>query len=152
LIITLMITGLATFSIGLVPTSRRSGWPRRSLARRKNQRRRLQQIGSGLDVREASPCEVPLRREQIQHGGQTRGLVGLQGRGVRLAGDHERSSLTRGWGKDASLTVLTPEHYLPLLYVLGATMDGDPVSFPVEGVDGGSVSMLSVQIGYREHR
>jgi 4,5-DOPA dioxygenase extradiol len=51
------------------------------------------------------------------------------------------------WGQDASLAVPTPEHYLPLLYVLGAAIESEPVSFPVEGVDGGSVSMLSVQVG-----
>jgi 4,5-DOPA dioxygenase extradiol len=50
-------------------------------------------------------------------------------------------------GRDAVLAVPTPEHYLPLLYVLGASVPGEPVSFPVEGMDGGSVSMLAVQFG-----
>jgi 4,5-DOPA dioxygenase extradiol len=50
-------------------------------------------------------------------------------------------------GSDALLSVPTPEHYLPLLYVLGARRSGEPVSFPVEGVDGGSISMLSVRVG-----
>jgi 4,5-DOPA dioxygenase extradiol len=36
---------------------------------------------------------------------------------------------------------------LPLLYVLGAQSAGDAVSFPVEGIDGGSISMLSVRVG-----
>jgi 4,5-DOPA dioxygenase extradiol len=49
--------------------------------------------------------------------------------------------------RDAMLSVPTPEHYLPLLYVLGARRKGEVVSFPVEGVDGGSVSMLTVRIG-----
>jgi 4,5-DOPA dioxygenase extradiol len=43
--------------------------------------------------------------------------------------------------------VPTPEHYLPLLYVLGARREGEPVDFPVEGIDGGSVSMLTVRVG-----
>jgi 4,5-DOPA dioxygenase extradiol len=51
------------------------------------------------------------------------------------------------WGRDAALSVPTPEHYLPLLYVLGAGMEGERITFPVEGVDGGSVSMLAVQLG-----
>jgi 4,5-DOPA dioxygenase extradiol len=50
-------------------------------------------------------------------------------------------------GKDALLSVPTPEHYLPLLYVLGAAAADDAISFPVEGMDGGSVSMLAVQFG-----
>ena len=44
-------------------------------------------------------------------------------------------------GRDALLAVPTPEHYLPLLYMLGASVPGEAVSFPVEGIDGGSVSM-----------
>jgi 4,5-DOPA dioxygenase extradiol len=50
-------------------------------------------------------------------------------------------------GKDALLSVPTPEHYLPLLYVLGASMPGEAVAFPTSGTDGGSISMLSVQFG-----
>ena len=45
------------------------------------------------------------------------------------------------------MSIPTPDHYLPLLYVLDARMDGDTVSFPVEGIDGESVSMLSVRFG-----
>ena len=50
-------------------------------------------------------------------------------------------------GRDALLSAPTPDHYLPLLYVMGCRQDGDEVSFPVEGFDGGSVSMLSVRVG-----
>ena len=50
-------------------------------------------------------------------------------------------------GPDAVLSIPTPDHYLPLLYVLGARQQGEEVHFPVEGVDGGSISMLAVQIG-----
>lgn len=50
-------------------------------------------------------------------------------------------------GQDALLSIPTPEHYLPLLYVLGASDANDTVGFPVEGIDGGSVSMLAVQMG-----
>lgn len=50
-------------------------------------------------------------------------------------------------GRDAELSIPTPDHFLPLLYVLGASAPGEPVSFPVEGMDGGSISMLSVQLG-----
>jgi 4,5-DOPA dioxygenase extradiol len=50
-------------------------------------------------------------------------------------------------GRDALLSAPTPDHYLPLLYVIGSRKTGDEISFPVEGFDGGSISMLTVQIG-----
>lgn len=50
-------------------------------------------------------------------------------------------------GSDAHLSIPTPEHFLPLVYVLALRRDGERVSFPVSGMDGGSISMLSVQIG-----
>jgi 4,5-DOPA dioxygenase extradiol len=50
-------------------------------------------------------------------------------------------------GREALLAAPTPDHYLPLLYVIGARAGSEPVSFPVQGVDGGSISMLAVQIG-----
>jgi 4,5-DOPA dioxygenase extradiol len=50
-------------------------------------------------------------------------------------------------GRDAQLSAPTPDHYLPLLYILGMQREDDVVRFPVEGIDGGSISMLTVQIG-----
>ena len=50
-------------------------------------------------------------------------------------------------GDDAILSAPTPDHYLPLLYIVALRRKGDSTGFPVEGVDGGSVSMLAVQIG-----
>ncbi len=50
-------------------------------------------------------------------------------------------------GSDAMLSVPTPDHYLPLLYIIGLWRDGERISFPVKGVDGGSISMLTVQLG-----
>jgi len=50
-------------------------------------------------------------------------------------------------GPDAALAIPTPDHYLPFLYVLGLRAAGDPVSFPVDGIDGGSISMLTVRVG-----
>jgi 4,5-DOPA dioxygenase extradiol len=53
----------------------------------------------------------------------------------------------RELGEDARLSIPTPEHYLPLLYCMGIIEPDDALSFPVEGIAGGSISMLSVQIG-----
>lgn len=53
-------------------------------------------------------------------------------------------------GEDAMLSVPTPDHYLPLLYVLGTRGLDDAVTFPVEGVDGGSISMLAVELDSHE--
>ncbi|SRR6266568_4066033 len=50
-------------------------------------------------------------------------------------------------GSEAMLAVPTPEHYLPLLYIVGARQESEPITFPVEGVDGGSISMLTVRVG-----
>lgn len=50
-------------------------------------------------------------------------------------------------GQEAMVAVPTPDHYLPLLYVIGTRQNREPVTFPVEGVDGGSISMLAVQVG-----
>lgn len=50
-------------------------------------------------------------------------------------------------GHDAMLAAPTPDHYLPLLYVLGLKRDGEAVSFPVAGFDGGSISMTTLQFG-----
>jgi 4,5-DOPA dioxygenase extradiol len=50
-------------------------------------------------------------------------------------------------GSEADLAVPTPDHYLPLLYVVGTRTLSEPLTFPVEGVDGGSVSMLAVRVG-----
>jgi 4,5-DOPA dioxygenase extradiol len=71
-------------------------------------------------------------------------------RGLLAAGTHGPLVDYETLGPDAVLSVPTPEHYLPLLYVLGAGRRDDAVSFPVEGIDGGSVSMLAVQLGAPE--
>ena len=68
-------------------------------------------------------------------------------RELMLNGDHEPLVDYETLGKDALLSAPTPDHYLPLLYILGLQREDDVVTFPVEGFDGGSISMLSVRIG-----
>ncbi len=41
----------------------------------------------------------------------------------------------------------TPDHYLPLLYILGSWDGAEPVSIVTDGIEMGSLSMLSVQVG-----
>lgn len=64
-----------------------------------------------------------------------------------MVGDYEPLINYERLGPDALLSIPTPDHYFPLLYVLGSRREGEDVSFPVEGVDGGSISMLTVMVG-----
>lgn len=70
-----------------------------------------------------------------------------QAREFLLKGDDALLVEYESLGRDALLSVPTPEHYLPLIYVLALRRADENVTFPVEGFDGGSISMLTVQIG-----
>jgi len=85
-------------------------------------------------ARTAEPYEWALRFERLAR------EILVAGEFASLV-DYERLE------RDALLSVPTPDHYLPLLYVSGAGTKGEPVAFPVEGIDGGSISMLAVRIG-----
>ena len=83
---------------------------------------------------QASPLDWAVRFEE-------------RARELLLSGDHDPLIAYETLGRDAILSVPTPDHYLPFLYVIAQMREGEPIRFPVEGFDGGSVSMLSVQIG-----
>ena len=68
-------------------------------------------------------------------------------KGLLLAGDYKALINYPSLGRDALLSIPTPDHYLPLLYVLATRREGDDFSFPVEGIEGGSMSMLTMRIG-----
>ena len=68
-------------------------------------------------------------------------------RGLMSVGDAAALAGYEKLGRDAMLSSPTPEHYLPLLYVAGVQQGADSVSFPVEGIEGGSISMLAVRVG-----
>jgi 4,5-DOPA dioxygenase extradiol len=49
-------------------------------------------------------------------------------------------------GQDAKRSVPTPDHYWPLLYVLGARLPGDVPTFAPDHIEHGSLSMTSVTL------
>jgi len=70
-----------------------------------------------------------------------------QARGLLLSGKDGPLIEYEKLGRDAQLAAPTPDHYLPLLYVIALRREGEIISFPIEGFDGGSISMLAAQIG-----
>ena len=68
-------------------------------------------------------------------------------RGLIASAEHEPLVNYESLGRDALLSAPTPDHYLPLIYILGVRQPDDEVSFPVGGFDGGSISMTTVRIG-----
>jgi len=70
-----------------------------------------------------------------------------QVREMVVAGEHKPLIEYEKLGRDALLSIPTPDHYLPFLYALATRRQGEPVAFPIQGVDGGSISMLTVQVG-----
>ncbi len=57
-------------------------------------------------------------------------------RQLLLAGDDGLLIEYETLGRDAMLSAPTPDHYLPLLYVIALRRDGEQVTFPVEGSHG----------------
>ena len=52
-------------------------------------------------------------------------------------------------GEPAVMSVPTPDHYLPMLYVAGAQREDDEMSVITDGIDLASVSMLSFRYDRR---
>jgi 4,5-DOPA dioxygenase extradiol len=50
-------------------------------------------------------------------------------------------------GEDARLSVPTPEHYLPLLYIAALQDKDEAMRFAVDGYEMGSLSMLTAVVG-----
>lgn len=74
----------------------------------------------------------------------------MEARQIMLADDFKSLINYESLGPEAKLSVPTPDHYLPLLYVIATRQPGESIAFPVEGVDGGSISMLAVRVGAGE--
>ncbi|HSX59790.1 MAG TPA: 4,5-DOPA dioxygenase extradiol [Tahibacter sp.] len=58
--------------------------------------------------------------------------------------DRVAATIAAAQQPDAAQSHPTPEHFLPLLYAVGASDARDRVEFPIEGFDMGSLSMRSV--------
>jgi len=70
-----------------------------------------------------------------------------EAKAMMVAGEYKPLIDYENLGPEAMLSVPTPDHYLPMLYVLASRQEGEVISFPIEGVDGGSISMLTMQVG-----
>jgi 4,5-DOPA dioxygenase extradiol len=62
---------------------------------------------------------------------------------------HDTRRLLNLWpdSGDGRMAHPTPDHWLPLIYAQAATDDRDPVRFPMEGFDWGSISMRNIVFG-----
>ncbi len=70
-----------------------------------------------------------------------------QAKQMMLAGEYKPLIEYEALGREAMLSIPTPDHYLPMLYVIATRQRSEAIIFPIEGVDGGSISMLAVQVG-----
>ena len=68
-------------------------------------------------------------------------------RALLEARDHAPLVAWESLGEDARLSIPTPDHYLPLLYCIALQAEDEKLEFPVDGIDIGSVGMLSAVIG-----
>ena len=64
-----------------------------------------------------------------------------------LQQDHASLIQYEKLGREAMLAIPTPEHYLPLLYIVGLQEKEEGVSFFNDLPVGGSLTMTSVKIG-----
>ncbi|MGN6163347.1 MAG: dioxygenase family protein [Flavisolibacter sp.] len=60
---------------------------------------------------------------------------------------HDKLINFQNLGREALLSIPTPEHYLPLLYTLGLKSKKDAPVFFKDKVVGGSLTMTSVKLG-----
>ncbi len=63
-----------------------------------------------------------------------------------LESDHQAVVEYESLGEVARLSAPTPEHFLPLLYIIALQETEERVTFPVEGVVSGAISMRGVMV------
>jgi 4,5-DOPA dioxygenase extradiol len=64
-----------------------------------------------------------------------------------LSGNHQDLINYKSVGRDVQLSVPTPEHFLPLLYILALKSENEPVAFFNDKAVMGSLTMTSLRIG-----
>ena len=64
-----------------------------------------------------------------------------------MEGDDQSLIRYEQLGLEARYAIPTPEHYLPLLYVLGLRKPGESIRFFNDKALGGSLTMTSVRVG-----
>ena len=64
-----------------------------------------------------------------------------------LDGDHQSLINYQSQGKEFNLAIPTPDHFLPLLYILALKEEREKISLFNEKIVAGSLSMTSVKIG-----
>jgi 4,5-DOPA dioxygenase extradiol len=70
-----------------------------------------------------------------------------QVRAALVSGKHQVLIDFEYLGEDARLSVPTPEHYLPLLYIAALQAADESIDFAVDGYEAGSLGMLSAAAG-----
>lgn len=70
-------------------------------------------------------------------------------KGFILSGDHEALTEYKSLGRAVSLAIPTPEHFLPLLYILALKSVNEKISFFNDAPVMGSLTMTSVKIEER---
>src|SRR5471030_1630813 len=68
-------------------------------------------------------------------------------RAALASGNHSALIDFERLGEDARLSVPTPEHYLPLLYIAALQAKGETMAFAVDGYEAGSLGMLTAVAG-----
>ena len=68
-------------------------------------------------------------------------------RGALASGNHRALIEFEKMGEDARLSVPTPEHYLPLLYIAALQAEGETMAVAVDGYEAGSLGMLTAVAG-----
>ncbi len=68
-------------------------------------------------------------------------------RAALASGEHRALIDFERLGEDARLSVPTPEHYLPLLYIAALQAEDETMAVAVDGYEAGSLGMLSAAAG-----